>query len=94
MRIFAIFDTNRHVSRKRYEMGPRLILITHRKSCQSIRVGSDDLELVTLKVRTRVIHFSAKTALCRASRGQLNRNVAAELVFVIVASKKYTRAAG
>ena len=43
---FAIFDWNRRLSRKRYEIGPCLLWNVNRKVIGggSIRVGSDDLE--------------------------------------------------
>jgi len=39
-----IFDWNRRLSRKRYEIGPWLLWNVNMKSQWSIRVGSDDLE--------------------------------------------------
>jgi len=40
---FAIFDRNRRLSWKRYEIGPRLLWNVNRNS-RSIHVGSDDLK--------------------------------------------------
>jgi len=41
---FAIFDRNRRLSRKRYEIGPWLLRITDRICSRSIRVSSNHRE--------------------------------------------------
>ena len=58
---FAIFDWNRCISWKRYEIGPWLVWNVNRKYIgdESIRVGSDDLEWLVTQVSMSLYSYKS-----------------------------------